>query len=242
MAAFTTKIKSLRSDTHAASMAIAATLLLCLISSGAFAAPPQEKITSAAVWQIPANFVTNAHKACDSVAAPDFSICFINQMTKAGASEDAVNFTHMIFRSSEGEVGILTGFHAVGPVDIGWVTYPLRANTNYGLVFLNGKPEMINVEDMKRLDHDGMENSFQFQDLKKRLPNVNVWPGDRDGTTWPQSQTGDDGGLQFTVGYPLINGCHACEREGFALFNWNFDSKGKFKGTQFIGMTPAPLN
>jgi hypothetical protein len=43
--------------------------------------------------------------------------------------------------------------------------------------------------------------------------------------------------LQFTIGYPLINGCHACAHEGTVMFTWNFDAKGKFKGTQFIGMT-----
>ncbi len=212
-------------------------LLLILQAVSAMAQNASDKITESAVWKIPANFVANAHKACDSGSAAEFSKCFINQMAKAGASDDAVNFTRTLFQSNGGDVGILTGFHAVGPVDIGWVTYPLRANTNYGLLLLNGKPQLINVEDMKRLDHKGLEQSFQFQDVKKQFPKVDVWPGDRDGKTWPTSQTGPDGGLQFTIGYPLINGCHACAHEGTAMFTWNFDAKGKFKGTQFIGMT-----
>jgi len=44
------------------------------------------------------------------------------------------------------------------------------------------------------------------------------------------------------VGYPLLNGCHACERAGFAIFTWNFDAQGKFLRTAFAGMTPPPLN
>ena len=195
------------------------------------------KVTESAVWKMPADFVASAHKACDSGPAAEFSKCFINQMSSAGASDGAVNFTRTLFSGGKGDVGILTGFHAVGPVDIGWVTYPLRANTNYGLLLLNGKPQFINAEDMKHLDHKGLEQSFQFQDVKKQFPKVDVWPGDRDGKTWPTSQTGQDGGLQFTIGYPLINGCHACAHEGTAMFTWNFDAKGKFKGTQFIGMT-----
>ena len=86
-----------------------------------------------------------------------------------------------------------------------------------------------------------MQQSPQFQDTKAQFPKVAVWPGDRDGTTWPNSQTGPNGGVQFTVGYPLINGCHACERAGTALFNWNFDAQGKFQGTSFLGMTPPPI-
>ena len=211
--------------------------VLMLLAASALAQNAHDKITDGAVWKIPANFVANAHKACAAGPAGEFSICFINQMAKAGASDDAVSFTRTLFQSNGGDVGILTGFHAAGPIDIGWVTYPLRANTNYGLLLLNGKPQFINVEDMKRLDHKGLEQSFQFQDLKERYPKVDVWPGDRDGKTWPTSQTGPDGGLQFTIGYPLINGCHACAHEGTAIFSWNFDAKGKFKGTQFIGMT-----
>lgn len=217
-------------------------MVLCtfLISGAVGVAQTQDgsssKIGESAVWQIPPNFVANAHKTCGE-ATPDFSRCFIDQMTKAGASVGAVNFTRMLFNGGKGDVGILTGFHAVGPVDIGWVTYPLRANTNYGLLLLNGKPRIVNAEDMKRLDHKGLEQSAQFHDLTEQFPRVDVWPGDRDGKTWPTSQTDSDGGLQFTIGYPLINGCHACAHEGTAIFSWNFDAKGKFQGTQFIGMT-----
>ena len=42
------------------------------------------------------------------------------------------------------------------------------------------------------------------------------------------------------VGYPLINGCHACARAGFAIFTWNFDA-GENSLALIQGMTPAPL-
>ena len=44
------------------------------------------------------------------------------------------------------------------------------------------------------------------------------------------------------MGYPLINGCHACAHAGSAIFTWNFTAQGKFLGTTFVGMTPPPLN
>ncbi|HLH05977.1 MAG TPA: hypothetical protein VKW78_01935 [Terriglobales bacterium] len=205
------------------------------------AAPVLEKIGPAAVWIIPADFSTNAHRACDAQQDETFVNCFVDQMSTAGASPQAANFTRELYRESHGEFGILTGFRRVGPVDIAWVSYPLRANTNNGLLLVNGSPRIVNAEDLKLLDHKGLEQSAQFQDLKARLPKVDVWPGDRDGKTWPESMKSPEGELEFTLSYPLINGCHACEREGIALFNWNFDAKGKFLGTQFIGMTPAPL-
>jgi len=199
------------------------------------------KIDASAVWQIPDQFINKAHASCDPSSPSHFAECFINQMAKAGASPAAVKFTRELYKQSKGDVGIMTGFQPVGPVDIGWITYPLRANTNYGLLFLNGHPEIINVEDLKLLDTKAMRASGQFQDLKNQFSQVDVWPGDRDGKTWPNSQPGPDGGTQFVVAYPLINGCHACARAGAALFTWNFNAQGKFLGTTFIGMTPPPL-
>lgn len=164
----------------------------------------------------------------------------IGQMAKAGASADAVQFTRESYKQSHGEFGVMTGFKDEGLVAFAWITYPLRANTNYGLLLLNGQPRIVNVEDLKLLDVRAMKQSPQFRDLKAQFPNVDVWPGDRDGKIWPDSQAGPDGGTQFTVGYPLINGCHACARAGAAIFNWNFDARGKFLGTMFQGMIDAP--
>lgn len=216
-------------------------LAMALATASWAADPAPGKIGPKAVWNIPSTFLAQAHKACDTTQGADFAKCFIAQMQTAGASADSVSFTQELYKQNKGEVGILTGFHPAGPVDIAWVTYPLRANTNYGLLLVNGRPLMVNAEDLKLLDHKGLEQSAQFQDLKEQLPKVDVWPGDRDGKTWPEHMKSPEGELQFTIGYPLINGCHACQHEGFALFNWNFDAQGKFLGTSFIGMTPAPV-
>lgn len=197
-------------------------------------------VTASAVWQPTGNFLDQAHAACDRVSPSNkFADCVISQMSKAGAPADAVSFTRELFKQTGGEVGIMTGFNKVSPVDIAWITYPLRST--HGLLLVNGKPRMINLEDLKQLDQKSMKQSFQFQDLQNQYPNVGVWPGDRDGKTWPNSQTGPNGGLQFTVGYPLRNGCQTCANAGDALFNWNFNSDGRFMGTSFLGMTPAPL-
>jgi hypothetical protein len=201
---------------------------------------PLGKFEATAVWQIPPQFITAAHAACDQFLASTAE-CMIVQMAKAGASADAVRFTRELYKESHGELGIMTGFQDEGTVAFAWVTYPLRANTNYGLLLLNGQPRIVNVEDLKLLDVKTMKNSSQFRDLEDQFPDVDIWPGDRDGTIWPNSQVGPNGGVQFTLEYPLINGCHACARAGSALFNWNFDAKGKFLGTTFQGMLDPPL-
>jgi hypothetical protein len=220
-----------------------ARLLLAVAFLAAFASAQSQagkaKIGSSAVWQVSAQFLATAHAACDK-SSPGAE-CMIEQMAKAGAPADAVSFTRELYKQSHGDFGVMTGFQGQVPVAFAWITYPLRANTNYGLLFVNGKPPIINVEDLQLLDTKTMERSFQFQDIKNQFPQANLWPGDRDGKTWPNSQAGPNGGTQFVVSYPLRNGCHACASAGSALFNWNFDAQGKFLGTTFLGLLAAPL-
>jgi hypothetical protein len=215
-------------------------LAVVLYASAVFAQSNSPSIGQSAVWQPPSTFITSAQTACEKVSPSlKFNECVINQMPKAGASADAVTFTRELYKELGGEVGIMGSFSKVGPVDIAWVTYPLRS-TN-GLLLVNGQPKILNAEDLKRLDQKGLQQSFQYQSLQSQFPNVGLWPGDRDGKTWPNSQTGSKGGLQFIIGYPLRNGCQTCAHAGFALFTWNFSPTGRFMGTSFMGMTPAPL-
>jgi len=203
--------------------------------------PVPNKIDASAVWQMPAQFMTAAHAACDQLPGSNYADCMIVQMAKAGAPADAVQFTRELYNQTHGDFGIMTGFQNEGPVAFAWITYPLRANTNYGLLLVNGQPRIVNVEDVKLLDVKTMKQSSQFQDAKRQFSKVDVWPGDRDGKIWPNSQVGPDGGIQFTVAYPLRNGCHACANAGQVIFNWNFDARGKFLGTSFQGMIDPPL-
>jgi hypothetical protein len=202
-------------------------------------APGPAKIDASSVWQVTPQFLATAHAACDS--ASHAGECFIDQMAKAGAPAAAVSFTRELYKQNHGEFGVMTGFQSQDPVAFAWITYPMRANTNYGLLLVNGRPPIVNIEDLKLLDTKTMRSSPQFRDLKNQFPKVDVWPGDRDGKTWPEAQAGPNGGTQFVVSYPLLNGCHACARAGLAIFGWNFDPQGKFLGTTFQGMTPPPF-
>jgi len=163
-----------------------ACVVACIIGSSTFAlsAPkPGTKVGASSVWQLPDQFVTGAHRACDKSAPASFAECVISQMAKGGASADAVSFTRELYKQSGGDVGIMTGFQAVGPVDFAWISYPLLANTNYGLLLVNGKPLIVNVENLALLDRKTMQQTPQFKDLKAQFPQVDVWPGDRDGKT-----------------------------------------------------------
>ncbi len=225
-------------------MMAGSTVAYVLPQSGTTAAQPVSqaagKIGPSAVWQPPQAFINEAHAACDKSSPPNYAECFIDQMSKLGAPAGAVSFTRMLHKQSDGDVGIMTDFHQVGPVDVARVMYPLRANDNYGLLLVNGNSEVLNVDDLKKLDRAAMEADSLYQAVKQRYPNTDLWPGDRSGSNWPQTKPLPDGGLQFIVGYPLLNGCHACASTGLARFSWNFDGKGKFLGTKYIPTPPPP--
>ncbi len=221
-------------------------VLMLTVGLVAQSKPISAKIGSSAVWQLPPQFMTTAHAACDGSSSEpssssDSASCMIGQMAKAGAPADVVRFTRELYKEGHGEFGVMTGFHDEGPVAFAWITYPLRANTNYGLLLVNGKPPIVNVEDLKLLDVKAMRQSPQFQNAKRQFPKVDIWPGDRDGKIWPNSQVGPDGNIQFTVAYPLRDGCHACANAGQAIFDWNFDANGKFLGTSYEGTLDPPL-
>jgi hypothetical protein len=223
---------------------LALTIAYSLPPSGTAASQPAAsapgKVGPSAVWQPPQNLIADAHAACDKSNPPNYAECFIEQMSKAGAPADAVSFTRMLYRQSDGQVGIMTDFHKVGPVDEARVIYPLRANDNYGLLLVNGDPAILDVDDLKKLDRAAMEQNPMYQSVKQKYTKTDVWPGDRSGNTWPPAKPLPEGGQQFVVGYPLLNGCHACAPTGLALFSWNFDAKGKFLGTKYIATPPPP--
>jgi hypothetical protein len=200
------------------------------------------KITASDVWQPPADFLAKAHAVCDKSAGPEsFPACFINQMAAAGAPADAVNFSRMLLQQSDGQLGVMSAFKSVGPVDVAQVFYPLRANTNYGLLLVNGDPNFLDVDDFQKLDRKGMDDNPMYQAVKQKYPQTDMFAGDRSGNQpWPRVEPLPDGGKRFVVSYPLINGCRACASVGLARYGWDFDAKGKFLHAAYIPTPPPP--
>ena len=221
---------------------IAVTGMLPAAAQNGMAASDGGKIGPSGVWQAPQDFLTKAHTVCDKSANPaSFGECFINQMSPAGAPAEAVSFTRMLNQQPEGMVGIMAMFKKYGTVDAAQVLYPLRANDNYALLLVNGDPKILDVDDLQKLDQAAMQQDPLFQSVKKQFPNVTLFPGDRSGDQpWPRMQPLAGGGQEFTVTYPLLDGCHACKRLGLVRFAWDFDASGKFLKTVYIPTPPPP--
>lgn len=200
------------------------------------------KIGESQVWPASQDFIDKAHTVCDKAMNPaSFTECFINQMSAAGAPADAVSFTRMLYQENGGLVGMMSMFKKSGPVDAAQVFYPLRANDNYALLLVNGDPNILDVDDLQKLDQAAMQQDALFQSIKKQYPNATLFPGDRSGNApWPRVQPLPNGGQQFIVTYLLLEGCHACKHLGVARFGWDFDASGKFLKTTYIPTAPPP--
>lgn len=166
-----------------------------------------------------------------------FPACFMNQIASS-APPAAASFSRMLFEKDNGNVGMMTAYKDYGSLAAAQVIYPLRANDNYALLLVNGDPNLIDVDDLQKLDRAAMEKDPKYQALKKKYPQADLWPGDRSGNhPWPQVKPLSGGGTQFIVSYLFINGCHACARVGYARFAWEFDSSGKFLRTAYISLS-----
>jgi predicted secreted protein len=175
------------------------------------------KVGPEAIWTPAANEIDTIHKQCDS--SSDFSSCFISYLQKSGASPQAIQFIQM-----NGQMGYMSQFKKVGPVDIAYVTFPFRANENLGCYLALPQAEL--------------NQNSTYQQLAKQYPNISIWPGDRTGTNYPAVEDLQSGGKQFVVNYIFRDMCHACAIIGSGSFAFQFDSTGKLLGIHLVSAEP----
>ncbi|MGB6067550.1 MAG: hypothetical protein WBG50_22320 [Desulfomonilaceae bacterium] len=195
---------------------------------------PSTAIAKDAEWHPTDKTMQKIRQSCASLHAPDFGKCFVGLMPKLGATPRAVAFA-----KSTGNTGYLAQFSKVGPVDLAYVVYPFRANENEGWLLVNGDPPIIDVDALTNLRKGQLERDPTYVLLKKKFPNVMLFPGDRSRTLPPKAIRLPTKGQRFLVKYKLLNGCHACEPVGEAEFSFDFDPSGKFLGTQLRHVEPV---
>lgn len=197
--------------------------------SGLYAAEP---ITAAAIYTPAPAFLDEVRTKCGSGPDP-FDACFLKMLGKGGAPAAAVDFARLI-----DEPGFMTKFKKVGPVDIAFADLPFRANENSGVYLVNGKPAVINIDDLSAITGAMLEKDPGYTALKKKYPDIGLFIGDRrPGSIRALRLKG--GKLQFTALYRLTTGCRACEDIGEARLEFIFDSKGSFEGRKLLGVRPV---
>jgi hypothetical protein len=180
-------------------------------------------------WNPSPKTIEEIKQLCSEKRAPDFGKCFVDCMSQAGASPQAVAFA----RSTD-NTGYLAHFVKMGRVDLAYVEYPFRANENQGWLLVNGDPAIIDVDDLALLPKGQLDRNQACLRIKGRFPKVMLFGGDRSLKQPPKMAPTSGKGRRFIVEYRLLNGCHACERVGRAQFAFDFDADGKFLGSTLI--------
>ncbi len=190
----------------------------------------EKDIAPGAVWNPDSSFRERVVERCSSPAVQDFGECFVSVMQDFKAPSLAVAFARRI-----GNTGYLRGFRQAGVVDIAFVTYPFRANENYGCFLVNGDPPIVDVDDFEIIKKIDLKKDTQYAEIAFGFPKVGLWPGDRWSADCAIAETTKDR-QRFLVTYRLLNGCHACELLGSARVAFDFDGGGKFLGTEIVGV------
>lgn len=190
-------------------------------------------IDSSALWQPGMSIIQNIHDACDTAIHQNFGTCFLEQMKKSGASKNAVEFARMT-----GSQGYLRDFRDFGKISAAYSFFPFRANENQVCYLVNSLSEMIDIDDYNLMPVKEITKNKNFQIIFKKYPNVDIWPGNRSGTDYPQFNRLSNNGIRLIANYQLQNGCHACEIVGYANFAFDFDSSGKFLGVKIVDVEP----
>jgi hypothetical protein len=206
--------------------------LALLFAAWAIPAAAAERVTEAAVWHPAPSFLEDFHKLCAGLGGTAFADCFVRAMAQAGASPGALAFA----RWREGEAYLEGLEETGGPVALAHVVYPYRANENSAWVFVNGRPDWIDVDDFARLPQKALPENAEYRAIFARYPRVMLWPGGR-GPTGPRPRALPGGGERFVVAYRLQDFCHACAIVGEARYAFDFDRGGKFLGAQLVGVT-----
>jgi hypothetical protein len=179
-------------------------------------------VSEAAVWSPSDEQTQGLGTACDrDRRAGD---CVARFMREHGASREAVAFAQSV-----PEGGYLDSFEEHGAVDVATVFYPFKANDNGVSVLLNGVPRMIPVDE--RVDRIDLKRDPAFAALKRRFPNLMLWPGS---SRFVRTELAADDGLRFVFSYVLLNGCHACDLGGHAEIAFDFDGRRRLTGTHLV--------
>lgn len=157
--------------------------------------------------------------------------CLRRVMARLGASPSALRFSNSL-----GQAGCLRAFQEAGPVDVGWVLYPFRANERRGCILVNGTPARLDVDDRAFWPLASLERDARYRALREAFPDLAVWPGDRAGPGRLALEPLPDNGRRFVAGYELRDGCRACGIVGSVDFAFDFDADGAFLGSRVASM------
>src|SRR5258708_6809978 len=190
-----------------------------------------DRVRATAVWNPAGEDLNEINTLCETAQPADYNECFIDEMGDY-ASSQAVAFAQSLAGQKQARVGYLKGLREDGGVDIGYVAYPSSPEFSQGWVLVNGKPAIVNADDLSLLPQSEMEKDPRVATLRAKHPQIRLWDdeNDRKSDALPQQQPLPAGGQRFIIDYSLKDLCRTCTLLGHASFGLDFNPAGKFLG------------
>jgi hypothetical protein len=215
---------------------------------------PSNQTGPSAIWQPGPDFVSKADAVCNarfsvhlSNAATQYGDCRIEQMVAAGAPADAVNFAREFARQNLNEVVVMRSFRNIGSADLVSVIYPFRpfldggqVSTMTGLVLISPDAHSLFVGDPNKIYKQQIEESSWYQEFKRKYPKLHLLENRHAHGRWILVKQQKDETLQHRGSFMLTDGIHENQFLGVALFEWDFDARGKFLKATFLGFSLLP--
>jgi hypothetical protein len=201
--------------------------LAVLLASSALAAG---SVGPEAIWAPTAAQQTALRDACLAQPVPDVRVCLLRFMADAGAAAAALEFTRGM-----DEDGWMAAVSTGGRVGVAEVAWPFRANSNAGVLLVNGDPPAVDVSSWTLLSP--LEEDARIATIKRGSPEAAIWASDP-----PKPVAGDrpGGGQRFLFDFP-VRACHACADLAVAQVAYDFNGDGRFLGTRLLTVRASAL-
>jgi hypothetical protein len=170
-------------------------------------------------------------------------------MAASGAPVDAVNVARKFAQQYQGEVAVMRSFRNIGAADLVSVIHPFRpifvkgrqVGMSTSLILISNDPHTPYVGDPGNIDKHQLEELPWYQNLKKQHPKLHLLKSHQPYRNWFDVEQQEHRALRHKEGYLVTDGVHDNQFLGTALFEWDFDTTGRFLRTKSEGFALRPL-
>ena len=210
-----------------------AVALLALISLArapiTWAQAPAPRPGPDAVWDPPAGAIERVHDELERHNGAE-EAAIVNAMQAFKAKPAAIAFAHRL--GDDG--GYLGSLKPSGPLLIGQLYFPLRANENAEPYVIDAANRLVRPAQECNVTRAELDRHPLYAKLANKAE-LSLWPPQSD----PVESKLPEGGQELVYAFRL-RPCHACADAALVKLGYAFGADGKYKGRRVVDVVPPP--
>jgi hypothetical protein len=164
-----------------------------------------------------------------------FQYC-LSRLQNQPACQKFLSFARTIGYGSRDNVDLVQHFPQANMDLIHVVHIGANYPGEYFALSYNGN--LVNITSGEQTQAINISKDVRYQEIVQSYPHVGIWPA-LVGTPPTVEPTPEGNGLRLIFRYPLLNGCHACEKAGYANVAYDFSQEGELTGVYLISLVSA---